>query len=32
MGEQHKNINPADLELFSIVDKPEDAVKAINGF
>jgi len=32
MGEQHKNINPADLELFSIVDKPEDAVEAINSF
>lgn len=32
MGEEHHNINPSDLELFSIVDKPEEAVAAINAF
>ena len=32
MGEQHGNINVADLDLFTVVDKPEDAVKAINAF
>jgi uncharacterized protein (TIGR00730 family) len=25
-------INPVDLELFSVVDKPEDAVKVIDEF
>lgn len=32
MGEKHHNINPEDLELFSVVDKPEEAVAAINSF
>jgi predicted Rossmann-fold nucleotide-binding protein len=32
MGDQHKNINPDDLDLISVVDKPEDAVAAINAF
>lgn len=32
MGEEHHNIHPEDLELFSIVDKPEDAVNAIDSF
>jgi uncharacterized protein (TIGR00730 family) len=32
MGDHHKNINPDDLDLISVVDKPEDAVAAINAF
>jgi hypothetical protein len=28
----NKNINPDDLDLISVVDKPEDAVAAINAF
>ncbi|MEO8590366.1 MAG: TIGR00730 family Rossman fold protein [Flavobacteriales bacterium] len=32
MGEQHANINVIDLELFSLVDTPEEAVAAINSF
>ncbi len=32
MGEKHANINPIDLELFSVVDTPEEAVAAINAF
>ncbi len=32
MGEKQGYINPEDLDLFSVVDKPEDAVEAINAF
>jgi uncharacterized protein (TIGR00730 family) len=32
MGDRHHNINPEDLDLISVVDKPEDAVAAINAF
>lgn len=32
MGEKHANINIADLDLFSVVDTPEEAVAAINSF
>jgi uncharacterized protein (TIGR00730 family) len=32
MGEQHFNINPQDLDLFTVVDKPEEAVDYINSF
>jgi len=32
MGEKHANINVADLDLFSLVDTPEEAVAAINAF
>ena len=32
MGTQYAYINPADLDLISVVDKPEEAVAAINGF
>lgn len=32
MGERHAYINPEDMELFSVVDRPEDAVAAINAF
>ena len=32
MGEQHGNINPEDLDLFSLVDEPEEAVAAIDAF
>ena len=30
--EGQKNINPIDLELFSLVDDPDEAVKIINDF
>ena len=32
MGERHAYINPDDLDLFSVVDTPEEAVAAINAF
>lgn len=32
MGEKHKNINLADMELFSVVDTAEEAVDAIDKF
>ena len=32
MGEKHGNVNAEDLELFSLVDKPEEAVEIINAF
>jgi uncharacterized protein (TIGR00730 family) len=32
MGGKHAYINMEDMELFSVVDKPEDAVAAINAF
>jgi uncharacterized protein (TIGR00730 family) len=32
MGEKYHNINMDDLELFSLVDEPEEAVDAINAF
>ncbi|MBK7946794.1 MAG: TIGR00730 family Rossman fold protein [Flavobacteriales bacterium] len=32
MGERHAYINPDDLDLIQVVDKPEEAVKAINAF
>ncbi|HRD51950.1 MAG TPA: TIGR00730 family Rossman fold protein [Flavobacteriales bacterium] len=32
MGERHAYINMDDLELFSVVDKPDEAVAAINAF
>lgn len=32
MGDEHHNIGPEDLELFSLVDEPEDAVAAIDRF
>ncbi len=32
MGGKHSNINPEDLDLISVVDKPEDAVAAIDSF
>ncbi len=32
MGEKHHNIHVDDLELISLVDKPEEAVDAINVF
>ncbi|MCW5897783.1 MAG: TIGR00730 family Rossman fold protein [Flavobacteriales bacterium] len=32
MGDKHGNINPEDLDLISVVDKPEDAVAAIDAF
>ena len=32
MGEKNHNINMEDLELFSLVDEPEEAVDAINAF
>ena len=32
MGTKHAYINLEDLELFTVVDKPQDAVAAINGF
>ena len=30
--EEEKNINPEDMFLFSVVDTPEEAVKAIDDF
>lgn len=32
MGEQYAYINMVDMELISVVDKPEEAVAAINSF
>lgn len=32
MGSSHKNINMEDMDLITLVDKPEDAVEAINSF
>ena len=32
MGEKYHNINMDDLELFSLVDEPEEVVDAINAF
>lgn len=32
MGERHAYINMEDLDLFTVVDKPEEAVGAINAF
>jgi hypothetical protein len=32
MLEKEKNINPEDLDLFSIVDTPEQAVEIIDQF
>ncbi|MBK7382682.1 MAG: TIGR00730 family Rossman fold protein [Flavobacteriales bacterium] len=32
MGEKHGNVNAEDIELFSLVDKPEEAVEIINAF
>jgi hypothetical protein len=32
MGAKYHNINTDDLELFSLVDEPEEAVDAINAF
>ncbi|MFN3875337.1 MAG: TIGR00730 family Rossman fold protein [Flavobacteriales bacterium] len=32
MGERHAYINPDDMNLFKVVDKPEEAVEAINAF
>ena len=32
MGTKHAYINPEDLELFTVVDKPQEAVEAINAF
>ena len=32
MGSKPAYINLEDMELFSVVDKPEDAVAAINAF
>ncbi len=32
MGERHAYINPEDLDLINVVDKPADAVGAINAF
>ncbi|MCB0765505.1 MAG: LOG family protein, partial [Flavobacteriales bacterium] len=32
MGEENSNIDVNDLDLFSVVDKPEEAVAVINKF
>ena len=32
MGEKYFNINPQDLDLFTVVDTPEEAVECINSF
>jgi predicted Rossmann-fold nucleotide-binding protein len=32
MGDRHAYINPADMDLISVVDKPEEAVAVINAF
>lgn len=32
MGTEHQNINMEDMDLITLVDKPEDAVAAINVF
>lgn len=32
MGEKHRNINPDDLDLFSLVDTAQEAVDAIDEF
>ena len=32
MGDQYHNINPQDMDLFTVVDTPEEAVECINNF